>query len=154
VFFNGSGQPVEDWHLIKPNGEAALSVVQTWMERLSAWYMLLIPIGSNHGHPFYGRPEEYESLGYVPHPVQTFRAKWQFIYDVHTEGERVRLRWTHVDGGRGSSPMWTSTQKIKHTYRVHWCHPVFFSCKEVSVFFYQNFVFRRNKKWNIFCDIN
>src|SRR6218665_686797 len=28
-------------------------------------------------------------------------------------GEGVRLRWTHVDGGRGSSPMWTSTQKIK-----------------------------------------
>src|SRR6218665_582409 len=39
------------------------------------------------------------------------------IYDVHTEGEVVRLRWTHVDGGRGSSPMWTSTQKIK--IRVH-----------------------------------
>src|SRR6218665_3026585 len=32
-------------------------------------------------------------------------------------GEGVRLRWTHVDGGRGSSPMWTSTQKIK--IRVH-----------------------------------
>ena len=39
------------------------------------------------------------------------------IYDVHTEGRGVRLRWTHVDGGRGSSPMWTSTQKIK--IRVH-----------------------------------
>ena len=22
-----------------------------------------------------------------------------FIYDVHTEGKGVRLRWTHVDGG-------------------------------------------------------
>ena len=43
--------------------------------------------------------------------------KGPFIYDVHTEGEGVRLRWTHVDGGRGSSPMWTSTQKIK--IRVH-----------------------------------
>ena len=32
-------------------------------------------------------------------------------------GEGVRLRWTHVNGGRGSSPMWTSTQKIK--IRVH-----------------------------------
>jgi len=33
-------------------------------------------------------------------------------------GEGVRLRWTHVDGGRGgSSPMWTSTQKI--IIRVH-----------------------------------
>jgi len=39
----------------------------------------------------------------------------------------------HVDGGRGSSPMWTSTQKIK--IRVHWHHPVFFSCKEVGLFF-------------------
>src|SRR6218665_2351847 len=39
------------------------------------------------------------------------------IYDVHTEGDGVRLRWTHVDGRGGSSPMWTSTQKIK--IRVH-----------------------------------
>ena len=39
------------------------------------------------------------------------------IYDVLTEGEGVRFRWTHVDGGRGSSPMWASTQKIK--IRVH-----------------------------------
>jgi len=44
------------------------------------------------------------------------------IFDVHTEGGW--LRWT------GSSPMWTSTQKIK---RVHWRHPIFFSCKEVGV---------------------
>ena len=36
------------------------------------------------------------------------------IYDVHTEGGGVRLRWT---GGGGSSAMWTSTQKIK--IRVH-----------------------------------
>src|SRR6218665_100836 len=32
-------------------------------------------------------------------------------------GTGVMLRWTHVDGGGGSSPMWTSTQKIK--IRVH-----------------------------------
>src|SRR6218665_3235917 len=32
-------------------------------------------------------------------------------------GEGVRLSWTHVDEGRGSRPMWTSTQKIK--IRVH-----------------------------------
>jgi len=37
------------------------------------------------------------------------------IYDVLTEGEVARLRWTPVDGG--SSPMWTATQKIK--IRVH-----------------------------------
>src|SRR6218665_2613203 len=67
-------------------------------------------------------------------------------------GEGIRLRWTHVDGGRGFSPMWTSTQKIK--IRAHRCHTVFFSCKEVGVFFfYQNFVFGQ-KKWTFFCDIN
>jgi len=44
----------------------------------------------------------------------------------------------HVDAcGRGSSPMWTSTQKIK--IRVHWRHTVFFSCKEVGVFFQPKF---------------
>src|SRR6218665_1791975 len=49
-------------------------------------------------------------------------------------GEGVRLRWTSAGGGgRGSSPMWTSTQKIK--IRVHRCHTVFFSCKEVGVLF-------------------
>src|SRR6218665_3209307 len=37
--------------------------------------------------------------------------------------------WT----GEGSRPMWTSTQKIK--IRVHGCHTVFFSCKEVGIFF-------------------
>jgi len=26
------------------------------------------------------------------------------IYDVHTEGEGVRLRWTQVDGGRVVKP--------------------------------------------------
>src|SRR6218665_581946 len=31
-------------------------------------------------------------------------------------GKGVRLRWTHVEG-KGSSPMWTSTQKIK--IRIH-----------------------------------
>ena len=62
----------------------------------------------------------------------------------------VRLRWTHVDGGEGSSPMWTSTQKIK--IRVHWCHTVF-SCKEVGVFFARISSLDR-KKWKFFCDIN
>jgi len=45
--------------------------------------------------------------------------------------------WT----GRGSSPMWTSTQKIK--IRVHWL-----LLKQRSWYiFYQNFSFGRNKKW-------
>jgi len=49
--------------------------------------------------------------------------------------------WLPHGEGRGSgsggcmwsSPLWTSTQKIK--IRVCWRHPVFFSCKEVGVFF-------------------
>ena len=53
----------------------------------------------------------------------------------------------HVDTcgreGGGSCPMWTSTQKIK--IRLHWRNTVFFSCKEVGVFFYQNFVFGQKK---------
>jgi len=59
--------------------------------------------------------------------------KGSSIYDVHTEGG-----WGSGSGGRiwtgdGSRPMWTPTQKIIN--RVHWRHPVFLSCKEVSVFF-------------------
>src|SRR6218665_1530814 len=70
--------------------------------------------------------------------------RWPSISDVHTEGEGIRLRWSHgalhtgsaseqlaplevlytclntmqynVDGG-GIKPRWTSTQKIK--IRVH-----------------------------------
>ena len=53
--------------------------------------------------------------------------------------------------GEGSSPMWTSAQKIN--IRDHWRHPAFFSCKEIGVF-YQNFVFGRNKKWKFFGNIN
>ena len=53
------------------------------------------------------------------------------------------LRWTHVDGGRGSSPMWTSTQKIK--IRVHWRHTLFFSCKEVGVLFTRIWCLDRKK---------
>jgi len=45
------------------------------------------------------------------HPA-SISVKGPSIYDVHTEGEGVRLRWTHMDG-EGSSPMWTYTQKIK-----------------------------------------
>ena len=63
------------------------------------------------------------------------------IYDVHTEGEG------EGSGGRmwtGASPMWTSTQKIilssSHAKKL--------------VYFYQNSVFGRNKKWKIFGDIN
>src|SRR6218665_4006656 len=36
------------------------------------------------------------------------------IYDVHTEGRGIRLRWTHVDGGRGDpSPCGRPHRKLK-----------------------------------------
>ena len=36
------------------------------------------------------------------------------IYDVHTEGEEVRLRWTHVDGGSGGpAPCGRPHRKLK-----------------------------------------
>ena len=37
------------------------------------------------------------------------------IYDVHTEGEGVRLRWTHVDGwrGGGQAPCGRPHRKLK-----------------------------------------
>src|SRR6218665_2672468 len=73
------------------------------------------------------------------------------IYDVHTEGEGVRLRWTHVGGGGGSSAMWTSTQKIKIL------SPLTSYCLLIVQrswrLFYQNFIFGQ-KKWKFFCDIN
>ena len=104
-----------------------------------------------------GRVSAHRSIGLsvIGHrPMQSLITKrlsltGPSIYDVHTEGDMGSS-----SGGRGEgrqSPMWTSTQKIKIT--VHWRHPVF-SCKEVGVFFYQNFVFGRNKKWKFFSDIN
>src|SRR6218665_116374 len=54
-------------------------------------------------------------------------------------------------GEVGSSPMWTSTPKIKKS-------PLMSSClllmQRSWCLFYQNFVFRRNKKLKIFCDMN
>ena len=65
------------------------------------------------------------------------------IYDVHTEGGWGQAQ---VDacgrGGVGPAPC-GRPQKIK--IRVHWRHTVFFSCKEVGVFFYQNFIFGQKK---------
>ena len=58
-------------------------------------------------------------------------------------GEGVRLRWTHVDEGRGVKPHEDYTLKIK--IRVHWRHTVFFSCKEVFVFFTRISSLDRNK---------
>ena len=53
------------------------------------------------------------------------------IYDVHTEG--IRLRWMHADG-------WTSSQKI----RAHSCLSLMQRSWHIL---YQNFVFGRIKKW-------
>jgi len=64
-------------------------------------------------------------------------------------GGRSQAQVDACGRGRGISVMWTSTQK----FRAHWRHPVFFSCKEVGIF-YQNFAFGWNKKWKFFIDIN
>src|SRR6218665_2114461 len=47
---------------------------------------------------------------YVQFYAKQNRPKGPSIYDVHTEGKGVGLRWKDVDGGRGSSPMWTSSR--------------------------------------------
>ena len=59
-------------------------------------------------------------------------------------GGRSQAQVDACGRGRGISVMWTSTQK----FRAHWRHPVFFSCKEVGIF-YQNFVFGRNKIYKL-----
>jgi len=63
------------------------------------------------------------------------------IYDVHTERE-----WSG-SGERGEGQALCG-RPLK--IRVHWRHPVFFSCKEVGVLFYQNVILGRNKKMEIF----
>src|SRR6218665_3950991 len=73
------------------------------------------------------------------------------VYDVHTEGVRGQAQVDACGRGEGSSPMCTSTQKIK--IRAHSRHIVFFSCKEVGVFFTRISSLHR-KRWNFFCDIN
>jgi len=60
-------------------------------------------------------------------------AKGSSIYDVHTEGDGGQAQVDTMWMGRGSRPMCMSTHKIK--IRVLGRHPVFFSCKEVGVFF-------------------
>jgi len=55
------------------------------------------------------------------------------LWRSHGEGRGSGGRMWTGEGVHRSSPMWTSTQKIK--IRVHWCHTVFFSCKKVGIFF-------------------
>ena len=67
------------------------------------------------------------------------------MYDVHTEGEGVRLRWTHVDGGGGGqAPCGHPHKKLKleSTDNI-----MYLSHANKLALFYQNFVFGRNKKW-------
>jgi len=52
--------------------------------------------------------EEEDNRQVIP---LTKKHKGPSTYDVHTEGEGVRLMWTPVDC-EGVSAMWTSTQKI------------------------------------------
>src|SRR6218665_3811219 len=63
------------------------------------------------------------SMGGHPFMFPMLYLKGPSIYDVHTEGEEVRLRWTPADGGGRVNAMWTSTQKI----RAH-CRPLTSSC--------------------------
>src|SRR6218665_3247592 len=62
---------------------------------------------------------------------------WPSIYDVHTEGGRVRLRWMHVDGRKGVISMWSSTQKIRirvcSDTILSSCHASFFSKRNWSL---------------------
>jgi len=84
--------------------------------------------------PDTGRACVFGTMTFEPFIQELSRIMGPSIYDVHTEGAGSGsggCMWT------GSSPMWTSTQKIK--IRVHWCHPVFFLCKEVGVFFLSEF---------------
>ena len=64
--------------------------------------------------------------------VRIHVGKGPSIYDVHTEGEGVRLRWTHVDrGGGGQAPC----ERLHRKLKLESTDPPFFSCKEVGVFF-------------------
>src|SRR6218665_4016120 len=73
-------------------------------------------------------------------------SKGPSTYDVHTEGEGVWLRWTHVDGGRGQAPCGRPNRNLKLEST-----DVILSSSHARKLtsFYQNFVFGRNKKWNV-----
>ena len=65
------------------------------------------------------------------------------IYDVNTEGEGVRLMWTHVDGGEGGpAPFGRPHRKLK----LESTDVILFSshAKKLASF-YQNFVFEQKK---------
>src|SRR6218665_1542177 len=71
------------------------------------------------------------------------------IYDVHTEGER--LRWTHVDGGRGPAPCGRPHRKLKlesNDVTLSSSH-----AKKLASFL-PEFRLWTEKKWKFFCDRN
>src|SRR6218665_2864286 len=72
------------------------------------------------------------------------------IYDLHTEGEGVRLRWTHVDGGGGQAPGGRPHRNLK----LESTDVILSPHARKLASFYQNFVFGRNKTWTFFGDIN
>ena len=69
-----------------------------------------------------GRPTDY-SHQYTLQPIPVIigpitsitdvSVQLYSIYDVHMEEEGVRLRWTHVDGGRGQAPSGRPHRKLK-----------------------------------------
>jgi len=52
------------------------------------------------------------------------------IYDVHTEGEGGQAQVDACGRGEGDK----TSVDVKQRIRAHWHHLVFFSCKEVGVF--------------------
>src|SRR6218665_1662490 len=85
--------------------------------------------------------------------LQWFSNALPSISDVHTGGggEGVRLRWTHVDRGGSQAPCGRPHRKLKLEST-----DVILSSSHAKklVYFYQNFVFGRNKEWTFFGDIN
>src|SRR6218665_2316365 len=80
------------------------------------------------------------TLGYYSRDC--FWPKGPSIYDVHTEG--VRLRWTHVDGGKGGpAPCGCPHRKLK----LDSTDVILSSshAKTLASFFYQNFIFGQKK---------
>src|SRR6218665_1540856 len=62
---------------------------------------------------------------------------------VGAEGEGVRLRWTHVDGGGGPAPCGCPHRQLKLEFTdiiLSTSH-----AKKLASFFYQNFVFGQKK---------
>ena len=69
------------------------------------------------------------------------------IYEVHTEG--IRLKWTHVDGGKGSAPCGRPHKNLSQNDVI-----LASSCaKKLECFLQKNF-FGSNEKWKFFVNIN